>query len=131
VASLAQDPAEFQSPGPRPSLLLKASRNRESGLGVFPRIPDASPAAPRFEPIELSATATLYSFTVIHPSPKTGLEPFALIYADFPEAVRVFGRLDLPAGQRPEIGMTVRPVAVERDGGGQSYVFVPYSEALA
>ncbi|MCP6335838.1 OB-fold domain-containing protein, partial [Klebsiella pneumoniae] len=64
--------------------------------------------------------AELYSFTVIHPSPKTGLAPFALVYADFPEDVRVFGRLDLPEGARPEIGMRIAPVGAS----AEAYVFV-------
>jgi uncharacterized OB-fold protein len=63
----------------------------------------------------------LYSYTIIHPSPKAGLPPFALAYADFPEDVRVFGRLEFPAGARPAIGMRLRPV---RPSAG-SYVFVP------
>ncbi|NLS04149.1 OB-fold domain-containing protein [Rhizobium sp. P32RR-XVIII] len=90
---------------------LEASRDKSTGKGIFPRIPATSPSADRFEPITLSEVATLYSFTVIHPNPKTGLTPFVLVYADFPEDARVFGRLELPEGQRPAIGMTIRPVS--------------------
>lgn len=100
---------------------LAASRELSTKKGVFPQIPDISPAAPRFEPISLSETAQLYSFTIIHPNPKTGQMPFALIYADFPEDVRVFGRLELSADERPVIGMPVR--SVSRDDGS-AYFFV-------
>jgi uncharacterized OB-fold protein len=92
-----------------------------------------SPAAPRFEAITLSDVAMLYSFTVIHPNPKTGQAPFALIYADFPEDVRVFGRLDLSEGDRPRIGMSVRVVPEEAvasdETTGPAYRFVSAAEA--
>lgn len=103
------------------ALRLPASRDKASGRGVFPRIPEGSPVADRFAPITLSAEADLYSFTVIHPSPKTGLPSFVLVYADFPEEVRVFGRLDLPEGVRPAIGMRIAPVGVS----AETYVFAP------
>lgn len=97
-------------------LRLEASREKASGKGVFPRIPENSPAWERFEPILLSPQATLYSFTVIHPNPKTGLTPFTLVYADFPEEVRVFGKLDLAEGERPRIGAALRVVAAPDAG---------------
>jgi uncharacterized OB-fold protein len=75
----------------------------------------------------ISDRAVLYSFTVIHPNPKSGQAPFALAYADFPEKVRVFGRLRLPAGERPRIGMALRPVADATAG----YAFIPAPESQA
>lgn len=107
----------------RPTIGLQASRHRATGQGIFPAIPETSPAASQYEPLALSEEAELYSFTVIHPSPKTGQPPFTLVYADFPEKARVFGRLDLPDGEKPRIGMMLRPVA---DAAG--YVFIPASE---
>jgi uncharacterized OB-fold protein len=83
---------------------LEASRHIETSKGVFPRLPATSPSVDRFEPITLSPQATLYSHTTIHPNPKTGEPPFTLVYADFPEDVRVFGRLHLPPGENPLIG---------------------------
>jgi uncharacterized OB-fold protein len=93
------------------SVRLMASRERISGQCIFPRIPDHSPAASRFESIELSAEATLYSFTIIHPNPKTGEKPFVVIYADFPEGARAFGRLKIAGDQHPRIGMKLRVLA--------------------
>lgn len=107
-------------------LMLEASRNRDTGLGVFPRLPEYSPAADRFEPITLSAVGHVYSYTVIHPNPKTGKPPFALAYVDYPERVRVFGRLDLAEGETPAIGM--RAGAVDWEG---SYRFVAAGEMTA
>lgn len=94
------------APSGLPAVLI-GSRGRETGKGIFPEIPATSPSAPRFEPFELSRVATLYSYTVIHPNPKSGLSPFALVYADFPEGVRVFGRLVLAEGRTPQIGMSL------------------------
>jgi uncharacterized OB-fold protein len=104
---------------------LLASRDRASGQCVFPRVPDRSPASSRYEPVELSPLATLYSFTVIHPNPKTGEKAFVVIYADFPEGARVFGRLQLPAEVRPVIGMRLE---VRLEGSGDSYFFTPAEE---
>jgi len=107
------------------SLRLRASRRKTSGRCVFPEVPAHSVLAAEFEPILLSGDARLYSHTTIHPNPKTGLRPFVLVYADFPEGVRVFGRLDLAEGQNPRIGMVVRAVVSEgTDGDREQYFFV-------
>jgi uncharacterized protein len=107
---------------------LTASRRRSSGDLVFPRVPESSPAAPDFEPVELSASAKLYSFTTIHPNPKTGERPFALAYADFSEGVRVFGRLQAPPDSVPKIGMLLHVVVEERIREELNYYFVPANE---
>jgi uncharacterized OB-fold protein len=78
--------------------------------------------------VQLSDEATLYSFTIIHPNPKSGLRPFVLAYADFPERVRVFGRLRMPEGMRPSIGMRLCVIAASSEGETgvtDSYCFVP------
>ena len=102
---------------------LTASRHRKTGHVFFPEIPSNFPVAGEYEPISLSENATLYSFTIVHPSPKSGQPPFTLAYADFPEGVRVMGRL---AGETaPRIGASVR-AEVDAAGDGQvpSYRFV-------
>jgi uncharacterized OB-fold protein len=105
---------------------LLASRRRSSGALVFPCVPESSPAAPDFELVELSASATLYSYTTIHPNPKTGEPPFTLAYADFSEGVRVFGRLRFPYEGLPKIGMPLK-VVVE----ALEYYFVPANEVVS
>ena len=87
-----------------------------------------SPAARRFEPVTLSAQAVLYSFTVIYPNPRTGQQPFALVYADFPEGARVFGRLALPEGARPVIGTRLETVIEPSSDGEVRYSFIPAPE---
>lgn len=113
--------------GGEPAIQLQASRDRSTGQGIFPAIPESSPSASRYEPLTLSDRAVLYSFTIIHPNPKTGQAPFALVYADFPEKTRVFGRLRMPEGERPRIGMALRPVADATAG----YAFIPAPEVQA
>jgi uncharacterized OB-fold protein len=84
----------------RPSLL--ASRDLETDEWVFPAVPDNSPLAQRHETVPVEGVGVLYSYTVIHHSPKSGLQPYALGYVDFPGPVRIFGRLQGRA--RPTIG---------------------------
>lgn len=109
---------------------LMASRDKVSGQCIFPRIRDQSPAAPRYEPIELSNEAKLYSFTIIHPNPKTGEKPFVVVYADFPEGARVFGRLNLPSNRPPCIGMTLRVEGLGTLESADGYVFAPTDEVI-
>ena len=129
---------EKENPHPEPFWIdgqdvrrkLAASRNRITGQCVFPQLPEHSPAAPRFEPVTLSANAVLYSFTIIHPNPKTGQQPFALVYADFPERVRVFGRLQLSEGERPVIGMRLEAVVEPSTDCEARYSFIPAPEVI-
>lgn len=113
-------------PGPEPALRLPASREIATGRGIFPPVPPHSPSAPRYALLTLSEQAVLYSFTVIHPAPKTGQPPFTLAYADFPEQVRVFGPLSLPGDAAPRIGMALRVL-----GTPEAYRFVPAEESMA
>jgi uncharacterized OB-fold protein len=107
--------------------VLVGSRDLRNGKCVFPRIPESSPSASRFATVDLSRRGLLYSFTVIHPNPKTGQKPSVLAYVDFPEGARAFGRLDLKPDARAEIGMAVE-VHIENPGGGAHYHFIPSSE---
>ncbi|CAG9170501.1 hypothetical protein LMG23992_01614 [Cupriavidus laharis] len=93
-------PYPLWNPGPAPQ--LQASRDRATGEYVFPALPDASPLASRHDVVPVTGTGAVYSFTVIHPSPKSGLAPYALGYVDFPGPVRIFGRLQ--GTDRPAIG---------------------------
>lgn len=96
---------------------LLASRHRVSGELVFPPISVHSPLVDQYEVVELEGEGALYSYTIIHPSPKSGLQPFALGYVDLPGPVRLFGRVN--GGRRPVIGNACRVSADETYG----YVF--------
>ena len=97
------------SPASPPVLL--ASCDRATNERIFPALPDASPLAARHETVPVTGAGVVYSFTVIHPSPKSGQPPYALGYVDFPGPVRIFGRLR--GKDRPAIGdrYTPRPDA--------------------
>jgi uncharacterized OB-fold protein len=98
---------------------LLASRDRVTKELVFPAVPADSPLTHRFDTVPLDGTGSLYSFTVMHPNPRSGLAPYALGFVDLPGPVRLFGRL--LGEQRPAIGerYTARP---DPDWG---YVFAP------
>ena len=100
---------------PEPALL--ASRDLDSGELVFPALSADSPLAQQHETVPLVGVGEVYSFTVIHPSPKSGEAPYALGYVDLPGPVRLFGRL---CGKpRPAIGDRYAARPDERFG----YVF--------
>ena len=100
-----------------PNHELLASRDLDSGEWVFPALVPASPLAPNHETVAIKGDGVLYSFTVIHPSAKSGLAPYALGYVDFPGPVRIFGRLQ--GRELPVIGEHYRPRVDESFG----YVF--------
>jgi hypothetical protein len=108
-------PYPLWSIAPVPTLL--ASRDPETGEYVFPAVPESSPVAHRFETTAIAVIGKVYSFTVIHPSAKSGESPYALGFVDFPGPVRIFGRLC--GKQRPAIGDSYAARPDERFG----YVF--------
>lgn len=108
-------PYPLWSTGPEAALL--ASRDHRSGELVFPPLPPDSPLQALHDIVAVASTGELYSFTVIHPSPKSGELPHALGFVDFPGPVRIFGRL--LGVDRPVIGARYRAQADERFG----YVF--------
>ncbi|CAG2156509.1 Zn-ribbon domain-containing OB-fold protein [Cupriavidus numazuensis] len=98
-------------------LVLLAYRHHDSETLHFPPLPLTSPQASKTEVVALHGAATLYSYTVMHPSAKTGLAPTPLGLADFPEGVRIFGRLVYPEGRRPAIGDALRACLVHTAEG--------------
>ena len=101
---------------PEPALL--ASRHRVTAELVFPALPDSSPLAAEHETVPVAGVGEIYSYTVIHPGPKSGESPYALGYVDLPGPVRIFGRLLGP--ELPAIGQRFAARPDERFG----YVFV-------
>jgi uncharacterized OB-fold protein len=94
--------------------VLLASRDRKTRELVFPVVPDDSPLAADHESVAVDGLGEVYSFTVIHPGKKSGEEPYALGFVDFPGPVRIFGRLNGEA--RPTIGATYVARRDERFG---------------
>jgi uncharacterized OB-fold protein len=97
---------------------LRASRHRRSGEIFFPAVVSESPLTSQFDDTFLDVEGQVYSFTIMHPSPKSGLPPFVLAYVDLPGPVRLFGRL-IDSPDRPVIGEKCRVIADETFG----YVF--------
>lgn len=91
-----------------PATLL-ASRHRASGRLTFPPLPAHSPLHDQYTQVALPEEGRIYSFTVIHPSAKSGLAPFALAYLDLEGPARLFGRVN--GSHRPRIGERCRVVA--------------------
>lgn len=106
---------------PNPELL--ASRDRATGELIFPTLPDSSPLSAAHETVPVAGIGEVYSFTVIHPSAKSGESPYALGYVDLPGPVRIFGRLRGSA--RPVIGQRYAAQPDERFG----YVFTAVDRA--
>lgn len=91
----------------RPPALL-ASRHKRTHALRFPPLSPQSPLAPSHETVTVPGRGTLYSFSVIHPNPKTGAAPFALGYVDLPGPIRLFGRI---AGEGIGIGVACELIA--------------------
>ncbi|MGO4329085.1 Zn-ribbon domain-containing OB-fold protein [Cupriavidus sp. 2TAF22] len=86
---------------------LLASRERATGELVFPAFAPAAVLAAGHDDVDVGLFGTLYSFTVIHPNPKSGQAPYAVGYVDMrDQPVRIFGRVNgaLP----PSIGALCR-----------------------
>ncbi|MGI5452767.1 Zn-ribbon domain-containing OB-fold protein [Streptomyces sp. CA-249302] len=93
---------------------LRGSRCADCAVAVYP----VSPVCPRCggpaEPVVLSGTGTLWTWTVQRYAPKSppyvppadGFAPFAVGYVELPEGVRVLAALDIRP-EDAEIGMPV------------------------
>ena len=70
------------------------SMHKKSKEIIFPPVAKDSPLDIDYVDQELNPNGTLYSFTVIHPSKKSGIEPYAIGFVNLPDfPVRIFGRL--------------------------------------
>jgi uncharacterized protein len=106
-------------------VVLQAYRHEGKHVLHFPPLPLTSPQRARTELVDLDGTPTLYSYTVMYPSPKTGKPPMALGYADYPEGVRIFGQLRYPPDRRPAIGDALTPCLIDTEDG-VVYAFEPH-----
>lgn len=118
---LSKTPWRVQADG-RVALLASRIGKRESLH--FPPLPALSPLAAGSALVELGGTPVLYSYTIVHASPKANKAPQPLGQLDFPEGVRVFGRLQMPDGRRPAIGEPMR-VVIEENADGPIFAFAP------
>jgi len=84
-------PPDIWSAEPAPRLL--ASRDVHTGALRFPPFRADSVLAAHQERVPLASSGRIYSFTTVHPNPKSGEPPFALGYVDLAGPVRIFGRI--------------------------------------
>lgn len=96
----------------------------------FPPLPATSPLASSSEIVELGGTPVLYSFTIVHPGPRSSKAPVALGQVDYPEGLRIFGRIETPQGRRPVIGERLQPF-LQQDVDGAIYAFRAQEEGSA
>ncbi|MFJ4788630.1 Zn-ribbon domain-containing OB-fold protein [Streptomyces sp. NPDC088794] len=100
---------------------LRGSRCADCAVATYP----ADPACPRCggpaEPVALSGTGTLWTWTVQRYAPKSppyappvaGFTPFAVGYVELPEGVRVLAVLDI----RPEDAEIGMPLTIAAGDG--------------
>ena len=82
---------------------LLGSRCLTSDEIIFPPLPDDSPISKLYELQKLEPVGTLYTYTIIHPSQKSGLVPFSLGFLNLQSSkLRIFGRIIQTC--RPNIG---------------------------
>ncbi len=124
AAAASQQPWRVRKDG---RTVLLASRIGQRKTLHFPPLPESSPLAAGSVLVELVGTPVLYSYTIVHSSPKANKAPQPLGQLDFPEGVRVFGRLQMPGDRRPAIGEPMR-VVIEEGADGAIYAFAPVND---
>ncbi|MGW3284775.1 Zn-ribbon domain-containing OB-fold protein [Streptomyces sp. NPDC001002] len=91
---------------------LRGSRCADCSVAVYPADPTCPRCGGPAEPVALSGTGTLWTWTVQRYAPKSppyappsaGFAPFTVGYVELPEGVRVLARLDIQP-EDAEIGM--------------------------
>jgi uncharacterized OB-fold protein len=104
---------------------LNASRCKDCGLSVFPPsaiCPDC--LSENQQPLRLSSSGKLYSYTQIHVAPPTWVVPYIIGYVDLPEGIRLFGKVDANSAEVLTVDMPV-DVVVAESGGQYRYSFAP------
>ena len=104
---------------------LMAAFDLRSGNYLFPIPPSSLANLLKLEERELSTNGILYSYTVLHPHKKSSKPPFTLVFVDFPEGVRLMGRLQVPEGEHPIIGSELETIIEVSAEGVSDYVFRP------
>lgn len=110
---------------------LVGSACAECGAKVFPPVhvcPDCM--SEKIDPLRLSRTGSLYSWSVVHVAPKNWKVPYVAAYVDLPEGVRVFAHV---VGADPKaltmdmtVTLTTATLGTGEDGKPMaSYAFTP------
>ena len=100
--------------------VLVGSRCSACGLSTFPERAFCRRCwADSMEPVELSRTGRLYTWTTVHAAQPGYPTPSVLGYVDLPEGVRVLAPLDVVEAELRAglaLALTLGPVRFEDDG---------------
>jgi hypothetical protein len=106
---------------------LIGGRERDSGRVVFP-----CPPGDRYEPVALSRTGTLWSYTIQRYRPKSppyagpeAFRPWAVAYVELPGEVIVESRLTDVAFEDIRIGMPLELTMIPLDPEAADSVLIP------
>jgi uncharacterized OB-fold protein len=106
-------------------VFLIGSRCPKCGKHTFPRrtVCDGCGTSGEQEPVRLSNTGSLYSFSEIHVAPKVFTTPYVIGYVDLPEDVRVFGQVEHPAAElRPDESVEMVLGVIRKLDSGQPVI---------
>lgn len=97
----------------------------DDGMLAFPPLANDGAAL-----VQLSPHGRIYAHTTVRPARASGLQPYQVAWVDFPEDVRVFGRVTGDPARPLCIGRRVA-VEVVSSGDGEDYAFVAVPQGHA
>lgn len=106
-------------------VFLIGSRCPKCGKHVFPRraFCDACGNSAGLEPVKLSNTGKLYTFSEVHVAPKVFTTPYVIGYVDLPEDVRVLAQVENTAAElRPDEPVEVVLGVIRKSDSGQPVI---------
>jgi uncharacterized OB-fold protein len=106
-------------------VFLIGSRCPACSKHAFPRriFCDACGTSAGLEPVRLSNTGTLYTFSEVHVAPKVFATPYVIGYVDLPEDVRVLGQVEHKAAElRPDEPVEVVLGVIRKSDSGQPVI---------
>lgn len=129
------DPGRLRLDGDRSSAgTLLGMRCQDCGISLFGQaVLCQACSSPRLEPVDLSRTGTLYSYTIVRVPPEgwPGPVPYVLGEVELPEGPHILAEVIDVAHDALRIGMEVRLALEEVQSGESGPVFSVYKWAPA
>jgi len=104
---------------------LVGSQCQDCGFKLFPPstvCPDC--LSEKIIPLRVGTVGKLYCYTKVHIAPPSWVVPYFIGYVDFPEGLRVFGKIEITRENDLFVDMPVTVNFVESDGQWR-YFFSP------